>query len=79
MAELTITGITLLNITEKTGFLGRRIITEEQLRLTTPGGSIYLQQNVLEGTGDSWKLFKARLRENAELHGIPYTDEREQQ
>lgn len=76
MAETTITGITLMNITEKTGFLGRRIITEEQVRLKTSGGSIYLRQHVLEDTGDSWKLFQARLRENAAQYGIPYADER---
>lgn len=77
MADAKITGITLMNITEKTGILGRKIITEEQVRLMTPGGSIYLRQHVLEDTGDSWKLFQARLRENASQHGIPYEDKRD--
>lgn len=77
MSEAKITGIILMNITEKTGFLGRKIITEEQIRLITPGGSIYLRQHVLESAGDSWKLFQARLRENANQHGIPYEDARD--
>ena len=76
MADPRITSITLMNITETTGFLGRNVTTQEQVRLATDSGNIYLRQRVLEATGDNWKLFNARLRENAQRHGIPYKDER---
>ena len=76
MERSAITGVTLTNITEKTGFLGRRIITEEQVCLAASGGSIYLRQHVVEAAGDSWKLFKARLRENAKEYDIPFEDKR---
>ena len=76
MADARITGITLMNITEITGFLGRNVTSQEQVRLITSGGSIYLRQSVVDAAGDNWKLFLSRLRDNAKQHGIPFDDER---
>lgn len=76
MADARITGITLMNITETTGFLGRNVTSQEQVRLITSGGSIYLRQSVVDAAGDNWKLFLSRLRDNAKQHGIPFDDER---
>lgn len=76
MADARITGITLMNITETTGFLGRNVTSQEQVRLIISGGSIYLRQSVVDATGDNWRLFLSRLRENAKQHGIPFDDER---
>lgn len=74
MANTTIEHITLRNITERTGFLGKKQELQEQLCLKTPGGHIYLAESTLRNGGDSWKLFKARLQENAQIHGIPFED-----
>lgn len=74
MANNTIESISLDIVTEATGFLGRKTQTQEQLCFRTAGGRIYLSQHVLTMSGDSWKLFKARLRDSAQEHGIPFED-----
>lgn len=74
MANTTIERITLTTVTEKTGFLGRKMQTQELISFTAPGGHIYLREDTLNQGGDSWRLFKARLRENAREHQIPFED-----
>lgn len=76
MKKAAIEGITLTTITQRTGLLGRNLEAQEQLCLKTPGGHIYLSENTIRSSGDSWKLFKARLWENAKAHGIPLEDQR---
>lgn len=63
--------ITLTTITEKTGFLGRRIYTEEALTMEYPAGKVIVRQSTVESAGDSWKLFKKRLVRSAQEQGIP--------
>lgn len=74
MANTTIEHITLRTITEKTGFFQRKVETQEQICMKTPGGHIYLSEHTLNRGGDNWKLFQARLRENAREYHIPFED-----
>lgn len=64
--------ITLTTITEKTGFLRCRIVTEEALTMEYPAGRVILRQSTVEDAGDSWRLFKKRLLESAQSQGIPF-------
>lgn len=74
MANTIIEQITLTTVTEKTGFLGRKTQTQELIMFTAPGGHIYLREDTLNQGGDSWQLFKARLRASAKEHSIPFED-----
>lgn len=74
MANTTIEHISLRTITEPTGFLGRKTQTQEQICFKFPGGRIYLSENTLKNSGDSWRLFKSRLRDSARTQGIPFED-----
>ena len=74
MAENNITGITIDAFTQRSGFMGRRITTEQVLTMEFPGGRCILRRSTLEEAGDSWKLFRKRLETLAEKKGIPYQD-----
>lgn len=74
MANSTIEHISLKIISQRAGFLGRKQETQEQICLKAPGGHIYLTEHTLTQGGDSWKLFKSRLRASAQEHGIPFED-----
>lgn len=76
MAIPGIKAITIDTVTERSGFLGQRITTEEVLTLEYEGGRCILRQGTLEASGDSWKLFKRRLQASAREKGIPCRTEK---
>jgi hypothetical protein len=72
----TITGISLLEIQEPTGLMGRKTRTEEALCLHTDRGNIFLRRSAVEGAGDSWRLLTRRLWNLAKEQGIPFQNGR---
>lgn len=66
--------ISLTTVTERTGFRGRKQITDEAICLKTAQGNIYLKKSAVEGAGNSWQLLLRRLRNlSAEKH-IPFSE-----
>lgn len=77
MAKFRITAITVETVTEKTGFMGRKTVEDEILRLEMPRGSVRLRKSTVEGAGDNWLRLKRRLKEEAREKHIPFADETE--
>ncbi len=74
MAKSSITALEIQTCQERAGFLGRRTVSDEMLRMETSGGCIYLRKSTVEDAGDSWPRFKRRLSGLAREKGIPYQD-----
>ena len=75
MANSSITAFEIQKTTEQTGFLGRKTVSDEFLRMETAGGSIYLRKSAVERAGDDWLVLKGRIRNLAAEKEIPYTDQ----
>lgn len=76
MASSKLQRICLTRFSHPAGLLGRRVETEECLRLFYEGGTVTVSQAAVEGTGSSWKLLKKRLYLSARDKGIPFEDRR---
>lgn len=74
MANSSITAFEIIRIQEQVGFRKKKTVTDELLKLETPGGAIYLRKSALEHAGDDWGRLKGRIRNLAAEKDIPYTD-----
>ena len=75
MSKTLFTGISVEKVVEKTGLLGRKIHTDELLRMELPGGSITLRRSAVIAAGDNYFRLKSQLAEAAEKRGIPWNEE----
>lgn len=74
MAKSSITAFEISRIQEQAGLRRKKTISDELLKMDTPGGAIFLRKSTLEHAGDDWTKLKGRIRNLAGEKNIPYTD-----
>ena len=74
MAKSSITAFEISRIQEQVGLRKKKTVTDELLKMETPGGAVFLRKSALERAGDDWSKWKGRIRNLAGEKNIPYTD-----